>query len=37
MTIHTPNDVMANVNFDHVLQHARMTLGFGYELGFAQF
>ncbi|KAH8677922.1 hypothetical protein BX600DRAFT_506916 [Xylariales sp. PMI_506] len=36
-SIHTERDAMANVNFDHVLQHARMTTGAAYELGFASF
>ncbi|KAE8353081.1 leucine aminopeptidase A [Aspergillus coremiiformis] len=33
--IHTANDTIDTVNFDHVLQHARLALGFAYELAFA--
>ncbi|KAB8230251.1 M28 family metallopeptidase [Aspergillus alliaceus] len=33
--IHSADDTIDTVNFDHVLQHARMTLGFAYELAFA--
>jgi leucyl aminopeptidase len=33
--MHTSADVVAYVNFGHVLEHAKMILGFGYELGFA--
>ncbi|KAI1851733.1 hypothetical protein JX265_010967 [Neoarthrinium moseri] len=36
-SIHTAQDTMANVNFDHVLQHARLSVGSAYELGFASF
>jgi leucyl aminopeptidase len=30
--IHTPNDTMAHVSFDHVFQHAKLAAGFMYEL-----
>ncbi|KFA60329.1 hypothetical protein S40285_07660 [Stachybotrys chlorohalonatus IBT 40285] len=30
--IHTPNDTIEFVEFDHVLQHAKLTTGFMYEL-----
>ncbi|KAF2649814.1 Zn-dependent exopeptidase [Lophiostoma macrostomum CBS 122681] len=33
---HTPQDTVDTVDFDHVLQHARMTVGFAVELAFAQ-
>ncbi|KAK8025563.1 leucine aminopeptidase A [Apiospora arundinis] len=33
--IHTDRDTMDTVNFDHVLQHAKMTVGFAYELALA--
>jgi leucyl aminopeptidase len=29
--------VIKHLSFDHMLQHARMTLAFAYELGFADF
>ncbi|OAA48397.1 aminopeptidase [Metarhizium rileyi] len=35
--IHTSSDLMEYLSFDHMLQHARMTLGFVYELGFHKF
>ncbi|KAI9655438.1 MAG: Leucine aminopeptidase 1 [Alyxoria varia] len=34
---HTGDDKVEYLSFDHMLQHARMTLGFVYELAFAQF
>ncbi|KAB8070112.1 leucine aminopeptidase A [Aspergillus leporis] len=33
--IHSADDTIDTVNFDHVLQHARLTVGFAYELAFA--
>ncbi|KAH6645901.1 hypothetical protein BKA67DRAFT_525991 [Truncatella angustata] len=36
-SIHTAQDTMDKVNFDHVLQHARITTGAAVELGFAAF
>ncbi|KAF2743483.1 Zn-dependent exopeptidase [Sporormia fimetaria CBS 119925] len=33
--IHSAQDTVAYVNFDHMIQHARLSLGFAYELGFA--
>jgi leucyl aminopeptidase len=33
--IHSTQDTMSTVNFDHVLEHAKMTVGFAYELAFA--
>ncbi|KAI0163030.1 hypothetical protein BJ166DRAFT_578739 [Pestalotiopsis sp. NC0098] len=36
-SIHTAQDTMDKVNFDHVLQHARITTGAAVELGFADF
>ncbi|OAA66762.1 leucine aminopeptidase 2 [Niveomyces insectorum RCEF 264] len=35
--IHTTEDKIEYLSFDHMLQHARMTLGFAYELAFADF
>lgn len=35
--IHTTEDKMEFLNFDHMLQHARLTLGLAYELAFAKF
>ena len=35
--IHTTQDHMIYLSFDHMLQHARMTLAFAYELAFADF
>ncbi|KAL2121150.1 hypothetical protein VTJ04DRAFT_5177 [Mycothermus thermophilus] len=35
--IHSTEDVIKHLSFDHMLQHARMTLAFAYELGFADF
>jgi bacterial leucyl aminopeptidase len=32
---HTPRDTIDVVDFDHVLQHARMSVGFAVELAFA--
>ncbi|KAF2259425.1 Zn-dependent exopeptidase [Lojkania enalia] len=31
-SIHTDRDTISTVNFDHMIQHAKMTTGFGYEL-----
>ena len=35
--IHTSEDKMEYLDFDHMLQHARLTLGLAYELAFAKF
>jgi len=35
--IHTTEDKLEFLNFDHMLQHARLTLGLAYELAFAPF
>ncbi|KAH7319885.1 hypothetical protein B0I35DRAFT_430069 [Stachybotrys elegans] len=35
--IHTTEDLISYLSFDHMLQHARMTLGLVYELGFHDF
>ncbi|KAL8799850.1 MAG: hypothetical protein Q9182_005599 [Xanthomendoza sp. 2 TL-2023] len=35
--IHTTEDKIEYLNFDHMLQHARLTLGLAYELAFAPF
>ncbi|KAM4060473.1 peptidase family M28 domain-containing protein [Hirsutella rhossiliensis] len=35
--IHSHKDVIEHLSFDHMLQHARMTLGLVYELGFHKF
>ncbi|RGP79803.1 bacterial leucyl aminopeptidase [Fusarium longipes] len=35
--IHTPNDTIAHVDFDHVMQHAKVTAGFVYELAHRDF
>ena len=35
--IHTTEDKMEFLDFDHMLQHARLTLGLAYELAFAEF
>ncbi|CAK7222596.1 Leucine aminopeptidase 1 [Sporothrix curviconia] len=35
--IHSTDDLIKYLSFDHMLQHARMTLGFVYELAFADF
>lgn len=31
--IHSPNDTMAVLSFDHMIEHAKMVVGFAYELG----
>ncbi|KAI1099732.1 Zn-dependent exopeptidase [Jackrogersella minutella] len=33
--IHTQDDTVENVDFDHVLEHAKMVVGYAYELAFA--
>ncbi|KAL5391653.1 hypothetical protein DPSP01_000946 [Paraphaeosphaeria sporulosa] len=33
--IHSSQDTLETVNFEHMLQHAKLTLGFAYELAFA--
>ncbi|KAI1827984.1 Zn-dependent exopeptidase [Xylaria intraflava] len=35
--IHTTDDLIKYLSFDHMLQHAKMTLGLVYELGFTDF
>lgn len=35
--IHTTSDTISTVDFDHVIEHAKMTVGFAYELAFAAF
>lgn len=35
--IHTTEDTIDYLDFDHMLQHARLTLGLAYELAFAKF
>lgn len=35
--IHSTEDKIQYLSFDHMLQHARMTLGLVYELGFNDF
>lgn len=35
--IHTSDDLIKYLSFDHMLEHARMTLGLVYELGFYEF
>lgn len=35
--IHTTDDKLEYLSFNHMLQHAKMTLGFAYELGMADF
>jgi leucyl aminopeptidase len=34
--IHTPHDLVEYLDFDHAIDHARMTLGFVHELAFAK-
>ncbi|KAK0715241.1 hypothetical protein B0H67DRAFT_237091 [Lasiosphaeris hirsuta] len=35
--IHSTDDLIKYLSFDHMLQHARLTLAFGYELAFTDF
>jgi leucyl aminopeptidase len=35
--IHTTEDKIKYLSFDHMLQHAKMTLGLAYELAYADF
>ncbi|KAK0388904.1 hypothetical protein NLU13_2481 [Sarocladium strictum] len=35
--IHTPNDTMEHLDFDHILQHVKVTSGFLYELAHNDF
>lgn len=35
--IHTTEDKIEFLDFDHMLQHAKLTLGLAYELAFAEF
>lgn len=32
--IHSDADTLDKVDFDHVLEHAKMTVGYAYELAF---
>jgi leucyl aminopeptidase len=34
--IHTSDDLIKYLSFDHMLQHAKLTLGLVYELAFAK-
>lgn len=34
--VHTPEDLIKYLDFDHMIDHARMTFGYVYELGFAK-
>ena len=34
--IHTPDDVIEYLDFDHIIDHAQMTLGILYELAFVK-
>ncbi|OTB04564.1 hypothetical protein M426DRAFT_320682 [Hypoxylon sp. CI-4A] len=34
--IHTDGDTLDRVNFDHVLEHAKLVVGYAYELSFAE-
>jgi leucyl aminopeptidase len=34
--IHTSDDTIQYLNFDHMLQHAKLTLGLAYELAYAK-
>lgn len=31
--LHTPNDVIGDISFDHMLEHAKLVVGFMTELG----
>lgn len=33
--IHTTGDTLTTISYDHMLEHTKMTTGFGYELAFA--
>ncbi|KAI1770505.1 Zn-dependent exopeptidase [Hypoxylon cercidicola] len=33
--IHTDGDTLARINYDHILEHAKMVVGYAYELTFA--
>lgn len=35
--IHTDRDSLEKINFDHVLEHSKMVIGYAYELTFADF
>ena len=35
--IHSTDDTIKYLSFDHMLQHAKMTLALAYELGFHEF
>jgi leucyl aminopeptidase len=35
--IHSTDDLIKYLSFDHMLQHAKMSLAFAYELAFAPF
>ncbi|KAF2713904.1 Zn-dependent exopeptidase [Pleomassaria siparia CBS 279.74] len=34
--IHTANDTIDKLSFDHMIEHGKLTVGFAYELAFAQ-
>lgn len=33
--IHTKEDTLATINYDHMLEHAKLTVGLAYELAFS--
>ena len=33
--LHFPSDIVEEINFEHILQHAKMVVGFMHEMGFA--
>lgn len=35
--IHTSNDTLENIDYEHMAEHVRLVMGFVYELGFAEF
>lgn len=35
--IHTTDDKIKYLSFDHMLEHAKLSLGFAFELAFAPF
>ena len=34
--IHTQNDTLDNIDYDHMAEHVKLVMGFVYELGFAE-
>lgn len=34
---HTTDDTIKHLSFDHMIQHARLTVAFAYELAFTDF